>query len=137
ESPDGRYYFDETAADFAAGFFPACLQHHIGAFDGKPFELMPYQAYLVRALFGWKRASDGLRRFRKVFLAVPKGSGKALALDTRIPTPSGWTTMADLKVGDEVFDECGVPTRVLASTEPMYGHECYLVTFDDGATIVA
>lgn len=77
ESPDGRYYFDREAAEFTAGFFPTCLQHHIGSFDGKPFELMPYQGYLVRALFGWKRASDDLRRFRKVFLAVPKGSGKS------------------------------------------------------------
>lgn len=78
ESPDGAYYFDEEAAGFAEHFFPTCLEHHIGNdWTGKPFVLMPYQRYLVRALFGWKRASDDLRRFRKVFLAVPKGSGKS------------------------------------------------------------
>lgn len=68
--------FDAEAADWAEGFFPTCLQHHIGSWDGKTFELMDYQAVIVRALFGWKR-KDGLRRFRKVFLAVPKGSGKS------------------------------------------------------------
>ena len=31
-----------------------------------------------------------------------KGMGKALALDTPIPTPTGWTTMGELKVGDGV-----------------------------------
>lgn len=78
ESPDGRFYFDADAADFAEQFFPTCLQHHIGnEWNGTPFTLMPYQAVLVRALFGWKRAADGYRRFRKVFLAVPKGNGKS------------------------------------------------------------
>ena len=78
QSPDGTYVFDVEAADFAEGFFPTMLEHHIGTeWNGKPFHLLPYQAALVRAAFGWKRADDGLRRFRKVFLAVPKGSGKS------------------------------------------------------------
>lgn len=78
ESPDGVYYFDGDAADFAEHFFPTCLQHHIGNdWNGRPFHLLPYQRYIVRALFGWKRAADSLRRFRKVFLAVPKGNGKS------------------------------------------------------------
>lgn len=33
-----------------------------------------------------------------------------LALDTPIPTPSGWTTMAKLKVGDKVFGSDGQPS---------------------------
>ena len=76
ESPDGRYYFDADAADYAAGFFPAMLVHHIGEFNGLPFELLDYQRVLIRAAFGWKR-QDGLRRFRKVFLAIPKSNGKS------------------------------------------------------------
>lgn len=136
ESPGGAYYFDQEAADFAAGFFPTCLQHHIGAFNGHPFDLMAYQSVIVRALFGWKK-SNGLRRFQKVFLAVPKGSGKALALDTPIPTPNGWTTMGAIHVGDVVLSESGRPVSVLAATEVMYGRDCYRVTFDDGAEIIA
>jgi phage terminase large subunit-like protein len=78
ESTDGRYWFDQEAADFVEQFFPTCLQHHIGSeWNGRPFELMDYQRVIVRAVFGWKRTSDGLRRFRKVFLAVPKGNGKS------------------------------------------------------------
>lgn len=138
ESPDGQFYFDPEAADFAEGFFPMFLEHHIGEFDGKPFDLMDYQRLLVvRPLFGWKRASDGLRRFRKVFLAVPKGSGKALSLDTPIPTPAGWTTMGDLQPGHHVFDESGAVVPVLAVTDEMHDRECYRVTFDDGEVIVA
>ena len=45
--------------------------------------------------------------------------GKALALDTEVPTPWGWTTMEHLEAGDEVFDEQGNPTVVVATTAPM------------------
>jgi hypothetical protein len=31
--------------------------------------------------------------------------GKALALDTPIPTPAGWSIQGELRVGDQVFDE--------------------------------
>ena len=78
ESPDGRYWFDHDAADKAVDFFPEFLRHHIGEFAGRAFELLPYQIKLLtRPLFGWKRVSDGLRRFRKVTLFAPKGSGKS------------------------------------------------------------
>ncbi len=78
ESPDGRFYFDMEAADRACDFFPTLLRHHIGEFAGKPFELMEYQAKLLtRPIFGWKRSSDGLRRFRKLFGFLPKGAGKS------------------------------------------------------------
>jgi phage terminase large subunit-like protein len=77
ESHGGRFYFDAQAADWACDFFPTMLVHHIGEHNGKPFVLLDYQRVLLRAAFGWKRASDGLRRFRKAFLAVPKGNGKS------------------------------------------------------------
>lgn len=62
----------------AVEFFPDLLKHHIGEFDGKPFELMDYQAKLLtRPLFGWKRVDNGYRRFRKLFGFLPKGAGKS------------------------------------------------------------
>lgn len=65
------------------------------------------------------------------------GAGKALALDTPIPTPTGWARMADLAPGDEVFDEQGHPTVVLGTSPVMTGHRCYQVRFSDGSTITA
>src|SRR5690606_18635063 len=49
-------------------------------------------------------------------MAMPRGAGKALALNTPIPTPFGWTTMGDLNVGDFVYDEEGWPCRVVYAT---------------------
>jgi hypothetical protein len=64
------------------------------------------------------------------------GHGKAVSLDTEIPTPHGWTTMGALAVGDMIFDENGRPTKVLAKSEVMTDRPCYRMTFSDGTTIV-
>jgi deoxycytidine triphosphate deaminase len=63
--------------------------------------------------------------------------GKALAVETPIPTPQGWRTMGDLHVDDEVFGADGRPSRVVAATETMVSHACYEVLFSDGQGIVA
>ena len=63
--------------------------------------------------------------------------GKALALDTPIPTPHGWTTMGELRDGDEVFDESGKPCRVTHAHAVMHDRPCYEVEFSDGTKIVA
>lgn len=65
------------------------------------------------------------------------GTGKALALDTPIPTPSGWTTMGKLRAGDLVFDESGRPCTVTAAHPIRHGRPCYEVEFNDGSVIVA
>ena len=69
-------------------------------------------------------------------LAMPRGSGKALAIDTPLPTPSGWTTMGDVRIGDTLFDDCGRQCRVVMKSEVFVGHDCYRVTFGDGESIV-
>lgn len=62
---------------------------------------------------------------------------KALAIDTPIPTPTGWTTMGELREGDRVLGADGKPCRVTAITPVMHDHVCYRVTFSDGASVVA
>lgn len=59
-----------------------------------------------------------------------------LALDTPIPTPKGWATMADLRPGDEVFGPDGKPTRVLGKSEVHTDHRCFKITTVDGAEVV-
>lgn len=63
--------------------------------------------------------------------------GKALALDTEVPTPAGWRTIGDLRVGEEVFDRQGKPTPIIAATPALIGAACYEVGFSDGSTVVA
>jgi deoxycytidine triphosphate deaminase len=68
---------------------------------------------------------------------VARLEGKALALDTPIPTPFGWNRMGDIVPGDLVFDEQGHPTMVVAATPPLTDRTCREVVFSDGSTIVA
>jgi hypothetical protein len=60
---------------------------------------------------------------------------KGLALDTPLPTPSGWTTMGEVKVGDTLFDMDGKPCTVLGKSE-VKNVDCYRITFDDKSEVV-
>ncbi|RZU33770.1 replicative DNA helicase [Blastococcus saxobsidens] len=81
--------------------------------------------------------TNGLQAGQMVVIAARPGVGKALALDTPVATPSGWTTMGELRVGDRVMGSDGRPTTVVAATDVMTDRPCYEVHFSDGSMIVA
>ncbi|MFC4613437.1 replicative DNA helicase [Cellulomonas algicola] len=83
------------------------------------------------------RLTNGLHPGQMIVVAARPAIGKALALDTPLPTPTGWTTMGDVAVGDWLIAADGTPTQVVAATPAMTGRPCYRVTFDDGTEIVA
>lgn len=91
---------------------------------------------IVRALFGAIDQATQTRMIRELFLLVPKKNSKALALDTLIATPGGFTTMGVVQVGDWILAADGKPTRVLAKSELFVGHECYEVEFSTGEKVV-
>ncbi len=66
----------QHAAD-AIAFFEEVLCLNGGQFEGKPFVLQPWQAFVVGSLYGWLRAADGLRRFGTAYVETGKGSGKS------------------------------------------------------------
>ncbi|UAL42129.1 phage terminase small subunit P27 family [Shewanella inventionis] len=69
-------YFDLDAANRAISFFPKVLRLSGGDHEGKPFQLLDWQAFIVGSLFGWKDA-DNTRRFRMCYVESGKGSGKS------------------------------------------------------------
>ncbi len=95
--------------------------------DGQPFILHPGEFVLGTTLERLTLPDD----------IVARVEGKALALDTPIPTPSGWATMGDLQPGDRVLDARGRPCAVLRVSPIFLGDDCYEVVFDDRTTIVA
>lgn len=66
-----------------------------------------------------------------------QGAGEPLALDTPIPTPTGWTTMGEIKVGDLVIGRDGHPANVVGVSPIHLGRDCYRVTLKDKTSIVA
>jgi len=84
-----------------------------------------------------KRVLRKMRDNRFFILLASRQIGKALALDTKIPTPSGWTTMGDIKQGDEVYGIDGKPCNVVYVHDILENRDCYKLTFDNGQEIVA
>ncbi len=66
--------WDRATAEWAIGFF-GFLRLAEGEFEGLPFVLQPWQAFIVGSLFGWLTA-DGSRRFRNAYIETAKGNGK-------------------------------------------------------------
>lgn len=128
-------HYDKDKADRAVAFIEH-LCHTKGKWAGQPFLLLPWQEQIVRDLFGIVK-ENGKRQFLTAYIEIPKKNGKQLALDTPIPTPEGWKNMADLKVGDRVFDEQGKPCHVVAKSPVDDTEQAYELVFRDGGRIVA
>lgn len=73
-------------------------------------------------------------KYSKMWIHIPIDY-KGLALDTPLPTPTGWTTMGKVQVGDTLFDASGNPCKVLHKSA-VHRRKCYRITFDDGSTVV-
>jgi replicative DNA helicase len=83
------------------------------------------------------RLLNGLHGGQLIIVAGRPGLGKALALDTPVPTPTGWTTMGAVRAGDQLLGADGRPTTVLQAFDVLYDRPCFEVEFSDGSTIVA
>lgn len=74
--PARGLFWDVDAVLHALAFFREVLCLNGGDFEGKPFEMLGWQQFVVGSLFGWK-GSDGYRRFRVAYVETAKGSGKS------------------------------------------------------------
>ncbi|SFS05919.1 terminase TerL endonuclease subunit [Anaeromicropila populeti] len=116
--------------------FIHCLNHTKGQWRGLPFDLLPWQDKIIRDVFGTVKA-NGYRQYNTAYVEIPKKNGKQLEVNTVIPTPDGFTTMGNLKVGDFVLDETGKPCHVVAFSEIDDTEQAYRIHFRDGSSIVA
>ncbi|MEA4824075.1 MAG: terminase TerL endonuclease subunit [Clostridiaceae bacterium] len=132
---EGSHY-DKDAADHAVCFIENFCCHTKGTWDGKPFELIDWQEQIIRDVFGILKP-NGYRQFNTAYIEIPKKMGKQLALDTLIPTPSGFATMGSIQVGDQVFDEKGRVCHVVAKSAIDYDEQAYRIIFKDGQVIDA
>ena len=75
--------------------------------------------------------------FRQMDFSRTQGKGEPLALDTPVPTPTGWTTMGDIRPGDRVLGRNGRPANVLAASSVHLNRRCYRISLKNGDSIVA
>lgn len=125
-TPPKRELTEDTTDGFAAIRF---AQEILG------MNLFPWQKWLL--IHALELNPDYTYRFRTVIMEAARQNGKALDVATPILTTDGWSTMGDLKIGDDVFHPDGHPTRVIGAFDVMQNHDCYEVTTTDGRRIVA
>ena len=75
-APARGFFFDQEKAARAIGFFRDVLRLNGGEYEGLPYELLDWQAFIVGSLFGWVD-EHGHRRFRVGYVETAKGSGKS------------------------------------------------------------
>jgi replicative DNA helicase len=81
--------------------------------------------------------TNGLHPGQMVVIAARPAVGKALAMNTPLPTPTGWTSMGEVQPGDYLIGADGKPTLVVAATDVMHGRPCYEIEFNDGTSVIA
>jgi len=162
QNPRDPWVFDLEKATRPIEFIERFCRHSKGKWLGQPVRLELWQKALLQAVFGFVHRETGYRRCREFVLLVGRKNGKStmlagiglymmvgdgeggpevytvapLALDTPILTTSGWTTMGELRVGDQVFAEDGRPARV-TYLSPVVLRKMYRVRFDDGSELIA
>ena len=117
------YFYDTASALLRMDFIEGCIRLTKSPYYGKPMKLLLWQKAFIEALYSFKMSKvseDGIvvDRFKRTLLLIGRKNGKALALDTRIPTPTG----------DSV--------KVLATSEIFKNRKCYEFTFEDGEKII-
>lgn len=105
---------------------------------GKPLRFVPFQGG------AWNIKSKNMEQaflldlllddsISLVTVSSRSGAGKAQPLDAKILTPSGWTTMGQIKKGDFVIGKNGKKTKV-TGVYPQGIKDIYRVTFSDGSS---
>jgi intein/homing endonuclease len=74
---------------------------------------------------------------KRLIISMPPQNAKALKFDTPIPTPSGWTTIGELKPGDKVFSDTGNICKVIAVSPLWKNRKVYKVSNDSGDFVYA
>lgn len=89
----------------------------------------------VLNMFPFKVQLMGGMALQNGYIAEMKtGEGKAITVDSKIPTPEGWKTAGNVRVGDFLLDRKGLPTKVL-NVYPQGVKQVYELTLEDGRKV--
>lgn len=53
------------------------FRHTKGSFQGRYFDLQPFQAFILGSLFGWRKKATGKRRFKEAYIEMARKGAKS------------------------------------------------------------
>lgn len=77
EMDSDSYIYDTSNADLRMDFMENCVKLTKSPFYGKPMKLMLWQKAFISAMYGFKMASDGTDRFRRILLLIARKNTKS------------------------------------------------------------
>lgn len=127
-TPPEGYAFDAVAGDKVCRRAER-LPFAEGPKRGEPFQLQPWQVWLLRSLFGWADAVTGERRFRQASIWLPKGNGKSplaalIALTVLLVAKGGdkvYSAASTQKQARHVFDAAREMLRLAPDVAEHFG----------------
>ena len=76
-----------------------------------------------------------VKKHDRLAVLCARGHGKAQSLKSKVLTPTGWTTVQQLKVGDDVIGANGLSTKVI-KLHPIEKLPLYKLSTNDGRTTI-
>lgn len=101
---DHLFYFDKDKAEKACKIVEL-FNHVKGEWAGTPIILQPWQLFLVINIFGWLKTSNKKRRFREIYIEIPRKNSKS----TTIAAIGNIAFMMDGEYGAEII--CGATNK--------------------------
>ena len=92
----------------------------------------PDQLNIEEEVKSWFYQSSGA-----ILVCGPTGSGKALHIDTLIPTPTGMKRVGEIKIGDKIYDKDKNLTEVLDIHQASKKDKLYKITLENGEVFKA
>lgn len=120
------FYFDPAAANRAIEFIKL-LRHTKGEHAGTLFRLLPFQAFILWVLFGWKKKATDTRRYTKAYIELARKNtkselGAAIALYMLIADNEKgaeiYSAATTFKQASIVFERAQIMSRFLLNDYP-------------------
>ena len=92
----------------------------------------PDQLNIEEEVKSWFYQSSGA-----ILVCGPTGSGKALHIDTLIPTPTGMKRVGEIKIGDKIYDKDKNLTEILDIHQASKKDKLYKITLENGEVFKA
>jgi phage terminase large subunit-like protein len=137
QKSDFDYEFNEEKANRAISICKI-LRHTKGEFRGIPFDVQPFQGFILAMFFGWVYKNSGYRRFMKGYLEMARKGGKsefAAAIEIIMTffdgegKPETYTAATKSDQAEYVYSAAVAMCKMLANESPVFAERVRVMQY--------